>query len=88
MVITKGRELRCSTDIRNRKINQVDKFCYLGSWVTKNTRCEKEIKRTDEAKGVLERMKSLLTNTNISIKSKKRMVKAYVWPVCCIAARH
>ena len=55
LVISKEqRQPRCSLEVDGCRVKQVDKFCYLGSWITSNGRCEKEIEhRIGEAKGAL-----------------------------------
>ena len=83
MVMTKGKErVRCELNLNGERIKQVDQFCYLGSWITADARCEREIKyRIEEAKRAFNEMKCLLKNRNLSLLSRKRMVKTYVWAV-------
>ena len=83
MVITKGQEqIRCNLNIGNKRIEQVNQFCYLGSWITSDARSVSDIRRRiGEAKRAFNRMKGLLSNRNISVKCRKRMVKTFVWPI-------
>ena len=54
------------------RIKQVAQFCYLGSLITYNSSCSKEIKaRIGMAKTVLNRWRELLTR-GISQKVKKK----------------
>ena len=44
MVISKKRGEKISIHVDGQKLDQVDKFKYLGSWITDDGRCEIEIK--------------------------------------------
>ena len=83
MVMTNCTErVRCELNLNGKRIKQVDQFCYLGSWITADVRCEREIKyRISEAKRAFSEMKSLLKNRKLSLESRKRMVKTFVWSV-------
>ena len=83
MVMTKGKErVRCELNLNGERIKQVDQFCYLGSWITADVRCEREIKyRIEEAKRAFNEMRTLFKNRNLSLESRKRMVKTYVWSI-------
>ena len=83
MVVSKKQErVRCDLDMDGIRIKQVDQFCYLGSWITSDGRCDREIKyRIGEAKRGFNEMKSLLKNRKLSLQSRKRMVKSYIWSI-------
>ena len=81
MVFTKGQPKKVSIWLRNTELEQVHEFCYLGSLLTEDARCDKEIKkRIAMAKAAFMRRGDLLRG-NISKDLKKRMVKALVWSV-------
>ena len=68
--------------IDGQQVEQVDKFKYLGAWITDDGRCEVEIKtRIRTAKYTFVERKELLTK-NIRKRTKKRIVKALVWSLC------
>ena len=83
MVITKKKDvLRCNIQIHGEEIKQVDKFCYLGGLVTSDGNNEAEIKRRVAlAKESFTKMKSVLTNRNIKMTTKTRVLKCYVLSV-------
>ena len=61
-------------------ITQTDKYTYLGQTVTSNGKCDDEIlKRIEIARGAFNSMLKTLTARHISMKTRKRIIKAYVW---------
>src|SRR5215469_18830018 len=80
-----------STAIRNPRVNiriednlvkQVGMFNYLGSLINEDEKCEDEIrKKINKAKCAFNKMKNLLTNSKVSIETRKRFVKCYVWSI-------
>ena len=64
----------------NQVVKQVDSFKYLGSTITEDARCEVEIKRRiGIAKKTFSDMGYLLKNRKISIRTRKNMMKTYIW---------
>jgi len=81
MMFTKGQPRKVSIWLRNTELEQVHEFCYLGSLLTEDARCDKKIKkRIEMAKAAFMRRGELLRG-NISRDLKKRMVKALAWSV-------
>mgnify|MGYP003507279906 FL=1 len=76
-----------TTECMNIKVNgtaleQVEVFQYLGANITCEGECRSDIrKRLAIATDVLAKLKPILKNRGITIKSKWRLVKALVWPV-------
>ena len=67
--------------IDGHKVEQVNKFKYLGAWTTDDGRCETEIKaRIGMAKDAFSKRKELLTK-GLHRVVKKKIVKAIVWSV-------
>jgi hypothetical protein len=63
------------------KLDQVSQYKYLGSWVTEDGRCEKEVKtRIAMAKDAFWKHKELLKG-DLSLETKKRMLECYVFSV-------
>ena len=80
MVISKRNAPACNIQIGNETINQVDKFKYLGSMITEDSRCENEIRqRIGIAKNAFGKMKNVLTNRHVRIETRIRVIKAYIW---------
>jgi len=78
MMFTRGQPRKVSIWLQNTELEQVHKFCYLGSLLAENVRCDKEIKKKIAmAKAAFMRRGELLRG-NISRDLKKRMVKALV----------
>jgi len=76
MMFTKGQPKKVSIWPRNTELEQVHEFCCLGSLLTEDARCDKEIKkRIAMAKTAFMRRGELLRG-NLSKDVKKRMVKA------------
>ena len=64
------------------QIEQVDQFNYLGSIVNFEGRCEEDIKkRIILAKNAYGKIRNLVTNSKISLKTRRRFIKCYVWSV-------
>ena len=73
---------KCNINLDNEKIEQVNYFEYLGSLLTSNCRCDKDItRRIAIAKKAFLDKKQIVTNKTVSIVTKKKLIKAYVWSV-------
>ncbi|GFN73541.1 endonuclease-reverse transcriptase [Plakobranchus ocellatus] len=83
MVISKkSSNPKCNLVSNGEKIKQVKKFKYLGYLITSDGRCTSEINKTIAmAKDAFQKMKLILANRNISMKTKIRVMKTYVWSV-------
>jgi len=67
--------------LNEERIKQVGQFRYLGSLITDNGSCSKEIKaRIGMAKTAFNRRRELLTR-GISRKVKKKIIKTVIWSV-------
>jgi hypothetical protein len=66
--------------INEEELEQVDKFCYLGSVVTKDAKCHTEIRRISMGKDAFYKRKELLRG-KLNRNLKKRMIKTLVWSV-------
>ena len=81
MVVTK-KEVTPSAkiSIEGRVIEQVKKFIYLGHLVTDNGNCDGEIKRRIEiARAPFNNISKVIKPTEISISTRLRLIKCYVW---------
>ena len=71
---------RCNITINNETLKQVEQFKYLGSILTQDSRCNQEIKtRIAIAKQAFSKMKNFLTNLHISLHSRIRAMKTFIW---------
>ena len=81
MVVAKDPE-RCSIQLNDILINQTDTFTYLGTLITEDGRCTKEIKcRIGQSETAFNDFKNILTNKNLLFKTRFRVLCCYVWPV-------
>ena len=72
----------CNITINNKKIKQVDKFEYLGSLITSDAKCDQEInRRIGMTKVAFHKMKKLLCNSKLAMKTKLRVLECYVIPI-------
>ena len=61
-------------------IKQTDNYTDLGQTITSNGKCDDEIlKRIEIARGALNWMLKTITARHISMKTRKIIIKAYVW---------
>ena len=83
MGITKrAEELNVNIRMEGRHITQIEKYKYLGVMVTKDGRCDTELlKRIGMAKTTFNSMRRILTNMNINMRLRTRLVKCFVWSV-------
>ena len=81
MVVTKSDTVpACNITINNTSIKQANSFIYLGSTITSDARCITEIrKRIGIAKTSFQKMRTLLCNIKINMKTRMRALKTYVW---------
>jgi len=62
------------------KLKQVDHFIYLGSLISQDGRCDKEIKRRiGISKNIFHNIEKVLTSRAINMSTKLRLLKCYVW---------
>ena len=73
---------RMNIKVNGTALEQVEVFQYLGANITCEGECRSDIrKRLAIATDVLAKLKPVLKNRGIAIKSKWRLVKVLVWPV-------
>ena len=81
MKISKRGEETINITLNGEEIEQVKKFCYLGSVVTEDARCHVEVKRRIAMGKDAFYKRGELLRGGLNRKLKKRMVKALVWSV-------
>ena len=80
MVVSKQKDNPvCDLQLRGQQITQVTKFKYLGSIITSDGRCDDDVKaRIGMAKDAFQKMKGILVSSNLSINTRKRILKCYI----------
>ena len=74
--------VECHIRVRGEQLEQVDAFVYLGSLITEDADCTKEIKvRLGKRKGAMESLKNIWKSHGISVITKRRIMKALIWPI-------
>ena len=83
MVFSKKKEIpKCSIKIDGVELVQVKQFNYLGCVLTSDGRSKVEIDREiGQAKGAFGNVTNILSNKKISIQTRIRTLKAYIWPI-------
>ena len=81
MVISKNSPSpRIHMSIDGEPINQVNTFTYLGQQVTEDGKSDHEIiRRISIARSIFNKMRSTLTNANLGLETRKRILKCYIW---------
>ena len=72
----------CKLNTKDKDIKQVDSFTYLGSIITSDGRSETDIKcRIGMVETAFTGMRNVLCSMKLNIKTRKRVLKCYVWSV-------
>ena len=87
MVITGKKEIpHCNIQVNGHILKQMNRYSYLGTFITSDGRCLEEIRtRIAIVKVAFCKMKNILTNKKISIETRKKSVEvlhrtcAFVW---------
>lgn len=81
MVISKASKVKCSITLNNMALEQVNRYKYLGSWITEDARCEEELKaRIGMAKAAFWQNKEVMRR-NVRFGTKKKIIDCYVFSV-------
>ena len=83
MIITRKTSIpKYEIKIKENTIKQANSFKYLGPQITSDGRNHQEIKsRIAQAKASFQQMKSIMTNINMPIVVRKRILEAFIEPV-------
>ena len=81
MVITRKEHTpQIKLDIDGAEVKQVQQFKYLGQSISDDGKCDAEItKRIEIARSAFNSLKGPLLSSNITLNTKKRIIKCYVW---------
>ena len=81
MIISKKEGKEVKITIYGERIEQVQKFCYLGSLITEDARCKEEVKRRIAmGKEAFYQRKELMKG-GLDRNLKKRLIKTLIWSV-------
>ena len=79
MVISKKTTPECNIFVDETKLKQKQSFKYLGTLITQDGRRHSEVNtRIAQAKIVFQKMKSILTNKDMSMATRQRVLQCYV----------
>ncbi|GFO49904.1 structural maintenance of chromosomes protein [Plakobranchus ocellatus] len=83
MVVSQKQELPIiNIYIKGTRLKQKDQFKYLGSLISSDGRNNSEVaSRIAQAKTNFQKMKTVLTNKNISIRTRRRALECYIEPI-------
>ena len=81
MVISRKEDTpQIKLNIDGAEVKQVQNFKYLGQTICEDGKCDAEItKRIEIARSAFNSLKGALMSSNISLNTKKRIIKCYVW---------
>jgi hypothetical protein len=72
--------------IDQKQLENVEYFSYLGSMITNDARCTREIKsRIAMAKATFNKKKNLFTS-KLDLNLRKKLVKCYIWSIALYGA--
>ena len=81
MIIEKKPQTRIKIVVNDKQLEQVKDYRYLGTNISEDGRCIKEVKtRIALAKTAFWKHKELL-KSNVSMSLKKKMIRSYIWSV-------
>ena len=86
MVISRDKVKTVELELSGQKIEQVHEFCYLGSMITEDAKCHKEIRRRIALGKQAFNKRRELMRRSFNQELKKRMVKCLVWSVVLYGA--
>ncbi|RUS84333.1 hypothetical protein EGW08_007927 [Elysia chlorotica] len=80
MVISKKEPPKAEIKVKGKSIEQIDQFVYLGQLITTDGRSDSEIKRRITiAKNAFSKYSQILTNKRVSLPTRLRTMKCFVW---------
>lgn len=78
MMVSRTSNVNLNITVNGKKIQQVSKFRYLGSWLTEDLDPDVEIRsRIEQARVTFMNMRALLSNNSLNLALRYRFVKCY-----------
>src|SRR5688572_29383529 len=82
MLISKYENSGSGITLKGNQIKQVENFKYLGTWITNDGKCDKEIKaRIAMAKETFYKLTNIFHNHNIRLSTKLNVLNTYVYSI-------
>ena len=82
MVISKASiQVKCSITLNNMPLEQVNRYKYLGSWITEDAICEEELKARIGMDNVAFWQNKEVMRRNVRFETKKKIIDCYVFSV-------
>ena len=82
LVISRDQNIRVNLKLNGQVIEQVKCFKYLGSIITDDGKSQREVStRIAEAKQAFNRMKTVLTNLKVTMRTRLRVLRSYIEPL-------
>ena len=82
MVISRKANTTCNINVKGTKLRQRETFGYLGTLITQDCRNGVEISsRIAQAKKNFQKLKPILTNNNITLKTRQKALQCYIQPI-------
>ena len=79
MITTKGTDIQANINLLGRQIERVQKYKYLGTWITGNNEQTTEIRtRIETARNVFVKLKIILCSRDLTMKIRVRTLRYYV----------
>lgn len=80
MAVSKTGHRQMNIRLNDSQIEQVNKFKYLGCWITEDLNPDVEIRaRIEYARGVFTKMKRLFCNRELTLVTRYRMIRCYIY---------
>lgn len=81
MIVSK-QDVNGALSIAGNVVERVASYKYLGCWLNERWDSSQEVRaRIEQARGVFEKMRKLLCRRNLSLKTRTRIIRCYVFPV-------
>ncbi|CAH2096300.1 unnamed protein product [Euphydryas editha] len=82
MVISHSQKILANIQVDGITLENVDKYRYLGSWLTDTWESDTEIRaRIEVARASFTNMQKVLCCRQLSIELRTRLLQCYIWPV-------
>ena len=80
MIITKGTDIQANINLLGRQIERVQKYKYLGTWITENNEQTTEIRtRIETARNAFVKLKTILCSRDLTMDLRVRTLRCYVF---------
>ena len=82
MIITKGTDIQANINLLGRQIERVQKYKYLGTWITENNEQTTEIRtRIETARNAFVKLKTILCSRDLTMELRVRTLRCYVFSI-------